>query len=848
MAAATTPDIRTGDRPEPMAGARRAAPSGAGAGARTRGLALAGAGAVRRAACVARLLAVLLVAAPVGPALVGALAPTPAAAQDAPVIGRVDSILVEGARRVDDATIKAYMTVVEGEPATAADINASLRRLLDTGLFEDVTISPLGSGLLVQVKEAAYINLVAFEGNEEVKDETLRGSIRSTSRSAFSRAKADRDAQTLLELYRRSGRYGATVEPVIIERDNNRVDLVFEIDEGQPTGIRSIAFVGNRAFSDRRLRSAIGTKENGLLAFLYSTGTYDPDRLEYDKELLRRHYLDRGYADFRVLSAVAELADDREDFLLTFTVDEGEVYEFGKLDIDIRIPGIDPEPLRAVFEMEEGEAYSISEVDTAIENLIFELGQRGYVFLDVRPRANKNEETRTIDVTLEASEGPRVYIERIEIVGNSRTVDRVLRREFHVAEGDAYNALEIEAARSRLRALGFFGQVDVRTERGGADDRAVVKVEVEEKLTGSISLGLGFSSSDGPGGDISITEQNFLGRGQFVQASVQVAGYKQAVQFNFEEPALLDRDLAAGFNIGYVQIDRTYESSYQETNIGFRPYLEFPVADDQRLRLKYRISSDEIRDVTRYASPAIFEDEGSALTSSIGAVWTLDRRNDVLEPTRGYRVGFDQELAGLGGDTAYTRSVASAKVWQGFLDDQLVASAEIEGGAMFSFGDDLRVSDRFYMGGDDFRGFARDGIGPRDVSVISVRERDSDGNLVTPANRINVQRDDALGGQYYAMLRTNVSFPLGLPDEFGIYGGLFADVGTVWGLDQTTYSDKFNRPDVTIDDSAIIRASIGASLFIDSPFGPLRFNFALPVVREDYDAREYFRFTIGGRF
>ncbi|MEC9435076.1 MAG: outer membrane protein assembly factor BamA [Pseudomonadota bacterium] len=841
MAAAPTPEIRTGRRPEPWADARPdAGRSGARRGAGPEEGGARPAGAVLRAVAAALLFAALL-----APALT---APTPAAAQDAPVISRVERILVEGARRVDDATIKAYMTVTEGEPATAADINASLRRLLDTGLFEDVTISPLGDGLLVQVKEAAYINLVAFEGNDAIKDETLRASIRSSSRSAFSRAQADRDAQTLLELYRRSGRYGATVEPVIIERDNNRVDLVFEIDEGQPTGIRSINFVGNKAFSDRRLRSAIGTKENGLLAFLYATGTYDPDRLEYDKELLRRHYLDRGYADFQVLSAVAELADDREDFILTFTVEEGEVYKFGTLDLDIRIPGIDPEPLRAVFEMQEGEDYSISEVDKAIENLIFELGQRGYVFLDVRPRADKDPETHTINVTLEAAEGPRVYIERIEIEGNSRTVDRVLRRQFHVAEGDAYNALEIQAARTRLRALGFFSKAEVRTERGGADDRAVVKVEVEEKLTGSISLGLGFSSSDGPGGDLSISERNFLGRGQYVSASVQVAGDEQAVQFNFEEPALLDRDLAAGFNIGYVQVDRTDESSYQETNIGFKPYLEFPIADDQRLRLKYRISSDEIRDISRFASPAIFEDEGSELTSSIGAIWTLDRRNDLVEPTRGYRLTFDQELAGLGGDTAYTRSVAAAKVWQGFLDDQVVASFEVEGGAMFGFGDDLRVNDRFYLGGDRFRGFARDGIGPRDVSSISVRERDGNGNVVRPVNRFTVVRDDALGGQYYAMLRTNVSFPLGLPDEFGVYGGLFADIGTLWGLDETVYPDKFSRPTVVVDDSAQIRASVGASLFIDSPFGPLKFNFAIPVVREDYDAREYFRFTIGGRF
>ena len=791
---------------------------------------------------LAALLAVLV---PLAAAL-----PQPAPAQDRPVVGRVERILVEGARRLDAETIRAYLTVREGEPATAAQINESLRRLLDTGLFDDARIAPIADGLLVSVREAPFINLVAFEGNDALEDDVLRGSVRSSSRSAFSRATAERDARALLEVYRRTGRFGATVEPVIIERENGRVDLVFEIDEGEVTGVRSIDFIGNDAFSDRRLRREIETRESGLLGLLFGADTYDPDRLEFDRELLRRFYLDRGYADFRVLSATAELTADREDFVITFTVEEGEVYAFGELDVTTTLPDVDVEALRAAFRMEPGEVYSASEVDATVEELIFLIGQQGYAFVDVRPRAVRDDENREIGVVFEIGEGPRVYVERIEITGNTRTVDRVLRREFRVAEGDAFNAREVEAARGRLRALGFFSRVDVNTRRGSADDRAVVEVEVEERLTGSIQFGVGFSSADGPVGDITVVERNFLGRGQTLSARLNATGDQQAASLTFIEPRLLDRDLSAGFSLGYVQLDRSDESSFEETNVSFRPFTGFPIAEDQRLTLRYRLSSDEIRDVSRAASPAIFDDEGTAITSGPGLTWELDRRNDPVEPTRGYRVELRQDFAGVGGDTQYSSTVGSVKGWRGFLGGEVVASVELEAGALFGIGDDVRVTDRFFLGGNSFRGFARDGIGPRDTSSIRLAEVDEEGNVVRPRNFVTVQREDALGGEYFAIARTDVSFPLGLPEELGVFGGLFADVGTLWGLDRTTYVDRQapGDPTVTVDDAAKLRATVGASLFIDSPFGPLRFNFAVPLEEAEEDDTEFFRFTVGTRF
>ncbi len=772
-----------------------------------------------------------------------------AAAQDVATVENVQRILVEGNGRVSADTVRAYMTVKEGDRATPTDINDSIRRLIDTGLFEDVTISPLADGLLVQVVEAPSVNRVVFEGNDDVTDETLQGVVQTAPRGAFSRAQADRDARSILELYRRTGRYAATVEPVIIEREGNRVDLVFEIDEGAKTGVRSIEFVGNDAFSDSRLRGAIQTTESGLLGWLFSSDVYDPDRLEYDKELLRTYYLERGYADIQVLSATAELTPDREDFVITFTVDEGEIYDFGDVDIQVSLPGLDPATLEGALTIQPGDRYDSAEVDKTIEQLTYQVGLAGFAFIEVRPVAHKNPETKTVDITFQVAEGPRVYIERLDIEGNTRTVDRVLRRQFEFAEGDAYNPQLISDGRNRLRQLGYFKDVQVNTEQGSAPDRAVVNVKVEEQLTGSISFGVGFSSADGVLGDISVTERNFLGRGQFVQARVNYTGDDQAISLTFEEPALLDRDLAVGFDIGYVRLDRTDESSYQETNLGFRPYTEFPISEDERLRLRYRISSDEIRDVETYASPAIVEDEGETITSSVGFRYRWDLRNDPVEPTDGFLTTFDQDIAGLGGDAYYSRSVARVKGWQGLFEDSgVVASLEFEAGALFSFGEDTRVNERFFLGGDSFRGFRSGGMGPRDISQVDIYDNNGNG----PYRRTRT-RDDALGGNYYGMVRAEMTFPLGLPEELGFYGGVFADAGTLFSLDQTVYKETAPGPGnqgktVTIDDDPYFRASIGVSLFIDSAFGPLRFNLAYPVVRKDYDETEYFRFTAGTRF
>lgn len=756
-------------------------------------------------------------------ALVLILGAAPAVAQRAPAepaFGEpVSDITVIGNRRIEPATVASYLALERGDPITPEALNNSVRRLFETGLFRDAAVAADGTRLIVQVEENPTINRVAFEGNSALTDEDLLQNVSSRPRRAFTRSRAEADAQTIIEIYRRTGRYGASVEPVIIERSDNRVDLVFEIEEGPITGVEAINFVGNEVFSDRRLRGVIDTSESGLLSFIISSDIYDPDRLEFDKELLRSFYLSRGYADFSVLSAVAELAPDREGFFITFTVDEGPQYDFGEQAVVSAAPGIEPEEFEALIEGEPGDTYSADLVERNIDRMVFLAGQRGFAFVEVRPRADRNPDELTVDVTYELVEGPRVYVERIDIEGNTRTLDRVIRRQFDIVEGDAFNSRKIDRARRRIRGLNFFETVEVDVEPGATEDRAVVNVEVEEASTGSLTFGLGFSTSEGVIGEVNLSERNFLGRGQFVRARVIAAGELQVYDFTFREPAFLDRQLEAGFNVFFRQEDREDESSFDENEVGFIPTIAFPVSENGRLSLDYEISRSDITDVPDDASVFIEADKGEEITSAVGYVYTYDQRNDPLEPSQGYLVRVGQDVAGLGGDAQFIRTTGRVRGFTSFFDEDVVASLELEAGHIFSFSDELRITDRFFLGGDSFRGFENSGIGPRDLAT-----------------------DDALGGNIFTIARADVSFPVGLPEEFGIFGGVFADVGTLYELDRTQLAG------VTIDDDPELRASVGVSVFWDSGFGPLRVNFGLPVLSEDGDEEEFFRLTAGTRF
>ena len=773
--------------------------------------------------CTCRALALGVFATLIAPALTesliggsaGGAFDTRAMAQAAP------DVTIRGNRRIEVETILSYMQLPTDRPTTAEDLNSAVRRLFDTGLFKDVQVIPNENQLVVEVVENPSINVIAFEGNDALGDEDLQQIIRLRPRLPFTLSGAEADAQAIIEVYRRTGRYGAQVEPVIIERDENRVDLVFEINEGDVTGVNSIDFVGNEKYSDRKLRGVIDTSESGLLDFLVSTDVYDPDRLELDKELLRQYYLERGYADFTVLSATAELAPDREGFFITFTVDEGEQYTFGTMDVLVGARGLDPEEFSALLPDDlEGDTYDASEVDEIADDLTDLAGQRGFAFVQVRPQANKNTEDRIIDVTFELVEGSRIFVERIDIEGNTQTLDRVIRREVELVEGDAYDTRKIRQTRSEIRGLRYFSNVEVETEPGSADDRAVVKIKVQEQSTGSLSLGIGFSSSSGPIGNIALTERNFLGRGQVVNIQVTATGDTQVYDFAFTEPRFLDRELLVGSRAFFIQDDRFDSSSFDVNSAGLGPQVGFPLSEDLDVVLRLESKWDDI-DVDSDASPAIQVDDGKHSSSSIGYLLTYDQRNDPVEPTGGYQASFDQQFAVLGDSSPFVKSRVNFKTWYGLFDDKIVASLGLEGGALITFDDDSLITQRYFLGGDNFRGFADEGLGPRDLSADD---------------------EDSLGGNYYSVARLAVSFPIGLPEELGVFGGAFIDAGTLFGLDKTTFGGT------SINDSAEFRVSAGVLLFLDTPLGPLQLSFGFPVVKEDFDEDELFRLSLGTRF
>ena len=717
---------------------------------------------------------------------------------------------------------------------TPEQLNLAVRNLFDTGLFEDVQVMPEAGRLVITVRENPTINQIAFEGNDSLDDEELTEVVQLRPRLAYSVAAAEQDAQRIIDAYRAAGRYAAEVNPVIIRQSENRVDLVFEISEGRRTSVQRISFTGNRVFSDRRLRRVVQTNQSNWLSFVFGNTSYDADRLEVDRELLRQFYLERGYIDFQVLSATAELARERNGFFLAFTVSEGQRFNFGQVSVSSSIPGLNAaafQPLLAP--VADRGVYNVAEVDRVIQRMTYQAGQAGYAFVEIRPRVTRNEAARTVDINFEILEGDRVFIERIDITGNTRTLDRVIRRQFRIVEGDAFNAREINAAQDRIRGLGYFETANVNVRPGSSPDRALVAVEVEEQPTGSLSLGGAFSSSEGLSAQISLTERNFLGRGQTLSGAVSGSTEFSNYQLGFFEPALFDRDLLVGFT-AYYRDSSLDEQSWETTNIGFEPRIGFPLSENGRLSLRYQLSSDEIRDVSEDTSLIIINEEGKQITSAIGLTYTYDRRNSVVDPTAGFILTASQDLAGLGGDVQYTKTEGTARAYTSLFDEDLVLSAELEGGYIYAK-DGTRITDRFNTGGDSFRGFARNGLGPRDFC--------GDPDEVTClAPQEDEDVDDALGGNIFSVLRLDASFPLGLPEEYGIFGGVFADVGSLWQL------DDINGSMGQVDDTFHIRSSVGVSLFVDTPLAPLRFNYAIPIQYEDYDVTERFRFSVQTRF
>jgi len=724
-------------------------------------------------------------------------------------------IRVEGAQRIEADTVRSYMGMRAGDPVTASTLDKALKALFGTGLFADVNIRRDGQDVVVRVVENPIINRIAFEGNKRVSNDILGDEVKLRPRIVFTRARVQTDLQRIMDVYRRSGRFSATVVPKVIQLPQNRVDLIFEISEGELTEIRKIAFVGNKHFDDGDLREIIQTRESAWYRFLSSDDTYDPDRLTFDRELLRRHYLANGYADFRVISGVAELTPDSSAFFVTFTVEEGERYKFGKIDITTQLKDLDVEKLQKEQSIEEGQWYNADEVEGLIGKLTDAVGVLGYAFVDIRPRVRRDRKNRTIDVTFVIQEGPRVFVELVNISGNVRTLDTVIRREILLLEGDAFNTSKLRRTRSRIRNLGFFERVEIDNKAGSARDKTVVDVSVKERSTGEISFGAGFSSTSGVLGDASIRERNLLGRGQDLSLSLQVGERQQQVDLSFTEPYFLGKNLAAGFDVFSTSSDLQTESSFDRDSLGFAIRSGYRITEPLSQTWRYTLREDKITDIASDASLAIQEQEGAFITSSIGQALLYDKRDSRFDPTKGYFVKLENILAGLGGDSQYLKNeVSGAKYYQ--VHDKWIVNLGASTGYIVGLGQDIRIIDRFFLGGKNLRGFEDSGVGPRDTAT-----------------------SDAIGGNWFYRGTLGLTFPLGLPNEFGLRGRLFTDAGSIGENDSTI---------ATIVDKSSLRMSVGTGILWDSPFGPVSIDLSEAILKEDFDETELFRFSFGARF
>ena len=766
--------------------------------------------------------------------------------------GVVRTIEVTGNRRVEPETVRSYLQIAPGEAYSAAKVDGSIKALFATGLFSDVTIEPKGSTLVVHVVENPVINQVAFEGNSEVDTATLAGEVQMKARSVFTRARVQADVQRILDVYRRQGRFAAAVEPKIIELEQDRVNLVYEITEGGATKVKGINFVGNRAFSDSQLRDIISTTQVGWFDFLKGTSIYDPDRMSLDRELLRQYYMKNGYADATVTAGNAELDPDGQGFLITFAVDEGEMYNFGGVTIESSLPEVQPDVYKGEILTLSGNVYDASLIDKTTEKLTLAIAEKGYAFARVRPRATPDPATHTISIAYAVDEGPHIYIERINIIGNERTKDYVIRREFLLAEGDAYNPLLVDRAKKRLTGLGIFKNVEIKRRPGSAQDRVVLDVEITEQSTGELSFGGGYSTSEGVIGDVSITERNLMGNGQFMRLRLAGSLERMQVDLSFTEPRFLDRNLSAGFDLYHKEVDMTDQSGFKQRKTGGQVRLGFPLAENLWMQTSYGLSRDQIYDVSDTASMAIKQACGFQIadpvsgagsctreaywTSVVGTSITYDGRNHPKNPTRGIFLQLDDEFAGLGGDTEYWRVGGEARGYYP-LTEKITLIGRVIGGHIESWGsDDVNLLDLYFKGGETIRGFNRSGYGPRDTFT-----------------------GDALGGHSYWAATAEVRFPLPfVPDDMGLSGAVFADAGSLWDAgdfakssndcsDASTFSNGAFKK-VCLKDDSSIRASVGASLMWNSPVGPLRMDFAKTISKQNYDETQFFRFGASTKF
>jgi outer membrane protein insertion porin family len=841
--------------------------------------------------------ALMMVAMPVAASLAALLVSSPAIAQT------VDSIQVEGNRRVEVATIRSYFKAGPDGRLDQGHIDDGLKALIETGLFQDVKINQAGGHLVVTVVENPVIGRVAFEGNKKIKDEQLTSEIQSKPRGTLSRPMVQSDAQRITEIYHHSGRYDVTVTPEIIEQPNNRVDLIFTITEGAKTGIQSVEFVGNVAYSAYRLRDVIKTRESNLLSFLGGSDTYDPDRIEADRDLIRRYYLKHGFADVQVVAALTEYDPQRKGFMVTFKIEEGQQYRVASVNFQSSIASLDGNSLAQFSRVSVGSLYNAEALEKSVEEMQIEASRRGFAFAVVRPRGDRNFEAHTVSIVFTIDEGPRTYIERINVRNNTRTRDYVIRREFDIAEGDAYNRALVDRAERRLKNLDFFKTVKITTEPGSSSDRVILNVELEEKSTGDFSVSGGYSTTDGPLAEVSISERNFLGRGLFAKASVTYGEFARGVSLSFIEPYLLDYRVALGLDTYYREQLPNDFISYGTRTIGFSPRIGLQLREDLTLQLRYSLYQQEVtlpstlnscnnnpsNNLLAFnpspafnntpAGHALIESlgtvdpsglglfcysfgqaslpvrvelaDGATITSALGYSLDYNTLDNNKNPTDGLLIDFKQDFAGVGGDVTYLKSTMDAKYYTPLVAD-IVGLVHLQGGVLTQVGDNsIRMLDQFQMGPNLVRGFAPNGIGPRDINPFGTQ--------------------DALGGTKYWGASLELQMPFWfLPKEIGLKGAVYADAGGLYdytGPTNNVATGEVNLPGcipptnnpklppapgtclgLQFDNSQVVRSSVGVGLIWASPFGPLRFDYAIPITQGPHDVVQQFRFGGGTSF
>jgi outer membrane protein insertion porin family len=851
----------------------------------------------------------------------------------APVAQRViRSITVSGNQRLEPETVLSYTALRAGEPYDNERLDQALRDLLATELFADVTIAGADTGdLVINVRENPVINRIVLEGNRRLKDDKIAPEIRLQPRQIFTRSRARADVARIIELYRRQGRYAARVEPQIVQLDQNRVDVVFEIEEGPKSSVRQINIIGNEQFGDGRLISEMATRESSWWNILQSNDTYDPDRLAYDQQKLRQFYLTQGYADFRVVSAVAELTPDRRDFIITYVVEEGERYRFGEVNIESDIRDLTPEQLRTSVPMQTGDWFNAQQIEDTVTRLNELAGLFGYAFSDVRPQYQRDRENLTMSVTFRVAETPRVYVERIDISGNTNTHDKVVRREFQLAEGDPFNSVGVSRSRDRIRSLGYFQEdLEIQQEQGSAPDRVVLGVEVEERATGELQLSAGYSSLENFLLSLSVRQRNFRGLGQELRAGINYSSYSKSIELGFTEPYLFDRNIAVGFDVyrrdynsfNFVGNDR--ETTYEQVTTGGQLRMGVPLTDRLQLALRYGLNYDEVglNEATFFsdtdgdgdtecdpllAGRYLCDSLGNRLTSSLGYSLLYSTLNNALRPTRGERVLLQQDFAGLGGDVHYLRSrISAGKYWNVF--NNFIFSLTLEGGYIHALEegepnvDPILITDRFFLGNPQMRGFDIRGVGPRIQRIPYLFDTDTNGN---PTNvRLSEDEDqildDALGGRAYYLGRAELEIPLGAgARDLGIRPSIFLDIGALWGVRQPELADlppgdpRLSRPILNADglrqcttggttpvvtplppaqpscptgstliqqqvtgpfrefflaDTPSPRISIGIGFNWNSPFGPFRIDIAKALISEPGEDTKLFSFNVGTAF